>query len=74
MKFILILILHTPVYGYYNNSAVTLQEFDSQTQCEYAAKLIREKYEDENYNPEDFGAIVTFMLDFVTGGGRDDLS
>ena len=46
MKFILILILHTPVHGYYNNSAVTLQEFDSQTQCEYAAKLIRENVND----------------------------
>jgi len=37
---------------------------------------VREKYKDRdgnyNYNPEEFGAIVTFMLDFVTGGGRDD--
>ena len=37
---------------------------------------VREKYKDQdgnyNYNPEKFGAIITFMLDFVTGGGRDD--
>lgn len=43
--FILIIILSIPTQGYYQKHAVTLQEFNTMTQCQYAAKIIRENTE-----------------------------
>lgn len=43
MASILIVIMATVTYGQYDNQILTTQEFSSEKQCQYAAKLILER-------------------------------
>ena len=44
-KFVLIIVMGLNSHGPYTNTTVSMQEFDSKIQCEYAAKIIRENGE-----------------------------